>query len=446
MQAELGVTPLKFLERTIMQRVFVLDKNKQPLMPCHPARARFFLSTGKAAVFRRYPFTIILQERAGGDTQVMALKLDPGATTTGLALAAERLREKYIVWAAELTHRGTVIRDALLARRVLRRTRRHRKTRYRQPRFSNRRQAKGTLRPSLQSRVANTMTWVTRLCRIAPITAMSVELVKFDTHRMQKPEITGVEYRQGTLFGYEVREYLLEKWGRTCVYCGIKDVPLQVEHIVPKSRGGTNRISNLTLACELCNQTKGNRTAIEFGYPDVQSKAQQSLKDVAVVNTTRWALWRCLQATGLPLEVGVGARTKYNRRRKGYPKAHWIDAACVGQSGESVVIASNHGPLLIKATGHGRRQRCRTDKYGFPKAHAPREKTYAGFQTGDIVKATVPTGKFAGIWIGRIAIRHRLWFRMLHFDVHPKRLTIIQRADGYEYTQGKILSTLSNQP
>ncbi len=84
---------------------------------------------------------------------------------------------------------------------------------------------------------------------------------------MQNPEISGVEYQQGTLLGYEVREYLLEKWGRTCLYCGARDVPLEIEHLISKSRGGTNRVSNLALACHPCNQAKGAQTEEEFGFP-----------------------------------------------------------------------------------------------------------------------------------------------------------------------------------
>lgn len=73
---------------------------------------------------------------------------------------------------------------------------------------------------------------------------------------LENPDIEGAQYQQGTLAGYEVREYLLEKWGRTCAYCDAKDVPLQIEHIHPKAKGGSNRISNLTLACPSCNAKK----------------------------------------------------------------------------------------------------------------------------------------------------------------------------------------------
>src|SRR5205823_6637194 len=143
--------------------------------------------------------------------------------------------------------------------RALRRRRRQRQTRYRQARFDNRKRKQGWVAPSLESRISNVLTWVARLRRLCPLTAISQELVKFDMQAMEYPEIGGKEYQQGTLQGYETREYLLEKWDRTCAYCRRQHIPLQVEHIQPRVKGGSNRISNLTLACEPCNRAKGTR-------------------------------------------------------------------------------------------------------------------------------------------------------------------------------------------
>jgi RRXRR protein len=133
-----------------------LDSHKQPLDPCHEARARELLRKGKAAVFRRYPFTIILRERTGGTVSSHRLKIDPGSKTTGLAVLQERRNR--VVWAAELTHRGQGIRDVLLARQTSRLSRRQRKTRYRPARFLNLRRPTGWLAPSLRHRALTTMT------------------------------------------------------------------------------------------------------------------------------------------------------------------------------------------------------------------------------------------------------------------------------------------------
>ena len=384
-------------------------------------------------MFRYYPFTIIMKEQVHDPhIEPLRLKIDPGSKTTGLAIVNDTTGE--VVWAAEVTHRGQAIKARLDARRAVRRGRRARKTRHRAPRLLNRRRPAGWLPPSLESRVGNVMTWVSRLRRWCPIAAISLELPRFDTQLMQNPEISAVEYQQGELAGYEVREYLLEKWGRTCAYCTATDVPLQVEHIVPHSRGGSDRVSNLCIACEPCNQAKGNRTAAEFGHPQVQAKAKAPLRDAAAVNATRWALYHRLVATGLPVEMGTGGRTKFNRTRQSLPKAHWLDAACVGASTPALCVVGV-SPLLITARGHGNRQVCGTDRYGFPIRHRSRRKNYLGFATGDLVRATVPAGKAAGVHVGRVAIRQRPCFGLNGLDVHPRYLTHLQKGDGYAYAR-----------
>jgi len=425
-----------------MQRVFVLDKNRQPLMPCSPARARELLKKGKAAVFRRYPFTIILKDQEGGDIQPVAFKVDPGSKQTGIVLVADFKRGKVVVWAAVLEHRGQQIKNALESRRALRRGRRARHTRYRPARFANRRRPEGWLPPSLQSRVENIWTWLCRLNRACSITSISQELVKFDAQLMQNAEISGVEYQQGELQGFEVREYLLEKWERQCAYCGAKDTPLEIEHITPKSRGGSNRISNLTLACHDCNQAKGTQTAAEWGHPNIQKLAKLPLKDAAAVNATRWALYHRLKLTGLAVEVGTGGRTKFNRTRQNYEKAHWVDAACVGESGEKVYLKPDQPYLSVKSTGHGSRQMCRTDKYGFPTRYRLRQKRHFGFQTGDMVQAIVPAGKYAGTHRGRVACRATGSFDISSSlgkvaGISHRHCRVLHHSDGYTYTKGE---------
>lgn len=417
--------------------VFCIDTDKRPLDPVHPGQARLLLSQGKAAVYRRFPFTIILKEsRTDAPTSNLKLKLDPGSKTTGIAL----LKDSQAVWAAELTHRGAAIQDALLSRRQLRRGRRNRKTRYRAARFLNRTRPEGWLAPSLQHRVETTLTWVNRISKLCPVGSVVQELVRFDLQLMQNPEISGVEYQQGELQGYEVREYLLNKFNRQCAYCGAKDTALEIEHIKPRSKGGSNRVSNLTLACHPCNQRKGNQDIKDFlsGKPDVLKRvlaqAKAPLKDAAAVNATRWALFNALKTTGLPVTTGSGSKTKFNRTRLGLSKTHWLDAACVGDTPALEVLVTK--PLLIKATGHGTRQMCGTDKFGFPIRHRTNQKTWFGFQTGDLVKAVIASGKYAGDWVGRVSVRARPSFKLSTskvFDVHPKYLEVIHRADGYSY-------------
>jgi hypothetical protein len=416
---------------------FVIDTNKRQLDPIHPAHARKLLSNGEAAVFRRYPFTLILKRSVDTHIEPIKVKIDPGSKVTGIAL----LKGDKLIFAAELTHRGQTIKASLDSRRAIRRGRRARHTRYRQARFLNRTRPGCWLAPSLQHRVDTTLTIVNKFIKFAPVDSLTMELVRFDLQQLENPEISSIEYQQGELLGYEVREYLLNKWDRKCTYCQVENVPLQVEHIQPKAKGGTNRISNLCLACEKCNQKKGTQDLKDFlsGKPDllkqIQSQAKRPLKDAAAVNSTRWALFNALKLTGLPVETGSGGLTKYNRTRLELPKTHYFDAACVGKIDKLIVLTTQ--PLLIKSNGHGTRQMCRTDKFGFPSRHVPRDKFVKGFQTGDIVKAIVTSGKKIGEYVGRVAVRTSGSFNIsakeLVQGIGSKYCQILHRKDGYSY-------------
>jgi len=168
--------------------------------------------------------------------------------------------------------------------------------------------------------------------------------------------------------------------------------------------------------------------------------AKAPLKDAATVNATRWAHHR-LETIGLPLEVGTGGRTKFNRTMQGYAKTHWLDAACVGESGEKVYITASDAPLLIKATALGSRQMCRTDKYGFPSRYRLRQKRHFGFQTGDIMKASVPAGKVVGTHNGRVACRATGSFDITtatgKVTVSHRTIETTHHTDGYTYKKGQ---------
>ena len=422
--------------------VFVLDKHKKPIMPCSEKRARLLMERGRAVVHRMEPFPIRLKDRtlAQSETEPLRLKLDPGSKTTGMAVMSESGR---VVFLGEVVHKKG-IKMALESRRALRRTRRSRKTRYRKPRFLNRTRAKGWLPPSLEARVNQTLNAAAKLRNLLPIAAISTEHVKFDTQLMENPEISGVEYQQGELLGYEIREYLLEKWGRKCAYCGAENVPLEVEHIVPKTRGGSNRLSNLAIACTPCNQKKNSMTAEEFGFPDIQAQARKPLRDAAMMNATRWRLFERLRETGLPVECGTGARTKMQRLQHRLPKTHYFDACCVGASTPEELVISARYAAVWTATGRGKRQMCQTDKYGFPKTHRANRKVQFGFQTGDIVTADVPMGKYQGAWRGRATCRASGQFdlrdgqKAIICRTNYKRCRLIQRGDGWQYERVPI--------
>jgi hypothetical protein len=284
-------------------------------MPTTPRRAKLLLKQGKATVKERCPFTIQLTYTTGENTQPIKLGIDIGFKNLGFSANTDTLE----------VISGTVTLRQDVSKKIEEKRRYHRNRRgrlgYRPPRFNNRKRVEGWLTPSIQHRLGSHIRLIHKIETLLPITFKKVEIANFDAHKMQNPEITGVEYQHGTLQGYEVKEYLLDKWGRKCAYCGKKDVPLQVEHIIPKSRGGTDRVSNLTLACKKCNVKKGNQTAEEFDYPIIQKQAKQPLKATAFLNNIRWKLVEQLGA-----EHMYGYVTKYERNKLGLEKSHVNDA------------------------------------------------------------------------------------------------------------------------
>jgi 5-methylcytosine-specific restriction endonuclease McrA len=286
--------------------------------------------------------------------------------------------------------------------------------------------------------VGNVLSWVQRYAQWVPITRIEIEYVKFDLQKLQDPEIAGVEYQQGELQGYEVREYLLEKWGRKCAYCGAENVPLCVEHLRAKARGGTDRLSNLALACLDCNKAKGDQDIREFLADRLDllrrilAQAQAPLKDASAVNVARRFILRGLQALGFAVTCRSGGRTKWNRSRLGLPKTHALDALCVG---EVAKVSGAGGPVLrIRAIGRGVRCRTNVDAHGFPRGYRMRCKRVYGFQTGDLVQAEVPCGKHAGVHVGRVTVRRNGSFRVGKVgSLSWRHCRLLQRADGYEY-------------
>jgi HNH endonuclease len=248
----------------------------------------------------------------------------------------------------------------------------------------------------------------------------------------------------GELAGYEVREYLLEKWGRRCAYCDKAGIPLQVEHIQARAAGGSNRVSNLCLACATCNRRKGAADVRDFlrNDPDrlkrILATAKAPLRDAAAMNAIRSAIGnRVKEGLGLPVAFWSGGRTKFNRIGLALPKQHWIDAACVGDDVTTLRLDPTTPVLIAGSSGHGLRQRCLfKDKKGRISGHRPRRVDNGfPFRTGDLVKAVVTRGKYKGT---RINVRSRPSFRLNGVDVPAKACSLVQRRDGYAYEISKL--------
>ena len=428
-----------------MQYALVVSKTNKPLMPCHPARARELLKKGKAVVLRRYPFTIKLINRSEGNVQSIDLKIDPGSKTTGIALITyTKLSGLKVVLGINLIHRGHQISQLLTRRAMSRRSRRQRKTRYRKARFLNRTKPKGWFPPSIRSRLDNILQWVYRLFKWSPVSAIAYEHVKFNPAMHLKHALNNATFKDRSIEAYEIKEYLLTKYNYKCVYCDAKDVIFEQDHVVPKSRGGSNRISNLVLACVKCNQAKSNKSLDEFVKDPkrlhrIKSQLLVPLKDMAAVNATRNALGELLLKIGCPVIVGTGGQTKFARVNNNLPKDHWIDAACVAINGAKITVSSKLKPLTITKQRRNNRQMTLMNKYGFPRTKAKgSSKKIFGFMTGDIVKANVSSGKYKGIHLGKVVVRLTGYFDIKKensppFTTNKLNCKLIHHFDGYNY-------------
>ena len=419
--------------------VFVLDKSKKPLNMISHAKARILLKNRLAVVHKVYPFTIRLRDNSCvGNDKTYTVKFDPGSKHTGVAITDNK---DSVVMLAEIEHRGHLIKKDLTSRRMIRRHRRNRKTRYREARFQNRTKPEDWLAPSVKSRANNVINFIKKYKKILNINKVLIERVSFDVAQMTSDtKLWGVAYQQGPLYQTKLKSYLFKKCNGRCVYCGNKAE--EIEHIIPKSKGGTNSPYNLVIACKKCNKLKGKSSLKEFGelmnkdYSHLEPKKLP--RDASIVQAARNYMVKEITKLVSDTTLHDAWLTKYNRDELGLPKEHYYDALSVGEVPSKFNFLTDK-ILLISAKGRGSRQMCRVDKYGFPRTSPKGSKSVKGFQTGDMVKAIVPKGLKQGEYIGKVAVRSSG-----KFDIQTKTKTIeginhkychlIQRGDGYLYS------------
>ena len=144
-------------------RVFVFNMRGEPLMPCTQRKARLLLKTGKAKIYKYNPFTIQLKYVTGENKQECHVGIDTGSKYIGLAVTSENK----VLFKGEVELRQDV-KSKIDTKRIYRRSRRNRKTRYRRCRFLNRKRFGKWLPPSLQNRINHTFKWIDKLCSFIP--------------------------------------------------------------------------------------------------------------------------------------------------------------------------------------------------------------------------------------------------------------------------------------
>jgi hypothetical protein len=307
--------------------VYVLNKFRNPLMPCSQRKARILLSQNKAKVIHKSPFTIQLLVGSTGYKQTIIAALDTGSVVVGCAATANG----YVIYQSEVNLRNDISKK-MKERASYRRTRRGRKTRYRKARFDNRfaLQRKGRLAPSIHSKINSHLREVRFVESVLPVTQWKFELASFDIHKITNPDVEGFEYQNGPQKGfYNVKSYVLHRDNYKCQSKQkvIHSKKLQVHHIQFRSNGGSDTPSNLITLCETCHEN------LHDGKFELNGKKSKT-KHATEMSVIKSQLSKC----SVKYHVTYGYETKFKREQfLKWDKTHANDAiaACLSD-GETV--------------------------------------------------------------------------------------------------------------
>jgi hypothetical protein len=303
--------------------VFVKNKHGEKLMPCKPSKARKLLKQNKAKIVQYEPFTIELLYGSSGYKQAVDIGVDLGAKHIGIAIQSGNK----VISKGEIELRND-IKSNIDTRRIYRRSRRNRKTRYRKPRFDNRKRAKGWLPPSIQSRIDNTLYWIDKFVDLVPNPNLNIEVGKFDVQKMINPNIQGIDYQQGQTYGYyDTRYYVFTRDNYTCQVCKKKDKILQTHHIIYKSHGGSDRADNLITVCTDCHSHKNHQEGEIFYKWMINKKKAPSYKEAPFMNTIRQRVFQKYPNAN----IVYGSWTTPRRKELSLEKTHYNDALVISQ-------------------------------------------------------------------------------------------------------------------
>lgn len=283
----------------------------------------YLLRHRKAHVVSRVPFVVQLDYDSTTYTQDVSLGIDAGSKHIGVSASSEKKE----MLAAQVELRSDIVK-LLSTRKELRRNRRNRKTRYRKSRFDNRKKKDGWLAPSVEQKIESHLKVIRLVHKLLPVTKTTIEVAQFDTQKIKTPDIKGDEYQQGEQMGFwNVREYVLARDGHKCVHCKgkSKDPILNVHHLESRKTGG-NSPSNLVTLCETCHK------AYHRGEFDLKIKRGSSLRDAAVMNITRWAVYERAKKEFGNVHLTYGYITKHTRIENGITKTHAADAFCIAKN------------------------------------------------------------------------------------------------------------------
>jgi len=313
--------------------VYVVNKRGEPLIPCHPAKARELLRQGKAKAVQRTPYTIRLLHGSSGYRQPVILGVDSGFTHTGLSVVSSS-KELY---SAEVKLRTDMVK-LNSERKMYRRSRRSRKTWYRQARFLNRKKSENWQAPSIQHKLDSHIKLIEGVKKMLPVTRIIIEVAAFDIQKIKNPDISGTGYQNGEQKDFwNTREYVLHRDGHICQHCKgkSKDKILEVHHIESRQTGGDSP-GNLIALCNTCHDkvSKGKLVLSQ----DVICRASRAFRAETFMSMVRWKLVNILNSkSSIPnCSHTYGYATKSNRIALSLPKSPANDAFIIaGGNGQA---------------------------------------------------------------------------------------------------------------
>lgn len=314
--------------------VAVLSSTGVKLMPTSCYKARKLLKSGKAVIEQYKPFTIKLTQRENGNTQPIEYCCDTGYQHIGISIKSKK--HEYVgIQVDTLKDEKSKHQDC----RMYRRTRRNRKTRYRKPRFDNRTSSKpvGWLAPSIKHKKDIHLYWIKKYMEIMPITNIAFEMGEFDTQLLKsieegKPIPVGKDYQHGECYGIEtLRSAVFARDNYTCQCCGSTKGPFCNHHVIPRSEGGTNRMSNLATICTKCHTSANHKKGGKLWKLRTTWKPS-NFKGATFMTSVRWQMYEELKQSlsNVPIHLTYGANTKETRRTLNVQKSHINDAYCMG--------------------------------------------------------------------------------------------------------------------
>ena len=357
--------------------VYVVDKNGQPLMPTHNgAKVRVLLKQKRAKVVSKCPFIIKLLYASTTFTQPLTLGIDTGSKYVGSAVINDVTSE--VVYESQTELRDD-IKSKMDRRRQFRKARRN-KLHYRPKRFNNRKASKreGRYSPTLISKFQGHTREIEFIKSILPISDIILEVGEFDPQLLQDPTLAyhKWDYAKGELYQQEnFKQATRTRDGYKCQCCGNSGCRLEIHHLIPRSRGGSDKLANLITLCSDCHHLAHSSEEQLLAFQKkFGKKARGALRYATQMNVLR----HMLQREYPNAELTYGFITKEMRRVFRLEKSHMVDACCIASRG-SEFHNENYNKYKKKCVargGYARTDVCRGKFVVLPKGKIAGFKRY----------------------------------------------------------------------